>query len=318
MYALLALLGIGLLFSVFNDSDDGESSDREEEPETFTDDDDVVIGDLFRDAIEANAADLVAEGELTQAQADAALGDVNFRGGSLNIDTGAGDDYVAGSNGADTIVTGSGDDFVIGARGDDFINLGEGADVYGVEQRAIETQDDTVGFPDGDFEILGSEAQLEGGDDTILAGPGNDAISDGFGSNEIFGQQGADFIVAVDQEANRTTPDMVDGGFGNDTIFFDEGDTVTGNQGRDDFTLDVFRGVGTGYQASTITDFDPARDQIEVQGTADLLQPGGVSQVTVADLADGSGAVISINGIAVAQVVGGAGLTIGDVRLTIG
>ena len=333
MFPLLALFGFGLLFAglIGDDDDDqpaGETGTDEggSSAETFTDGVDVVLDQTYLPMVQADAADLVAEGELTQAEADAALANINLRSGAVNISTGNGNDYVATGKDNDTITTGDGDDYVIGGRGNDLINLGAGDDVYGVDPRGVSGNDDYTSFPNGGFELFGPPSALEGGNDTILGGSGADWISDSFGSNVVNGQQGNDFISVVDEEAGgANTPDVVNGGFGNDTIYVDKGDIVTGNQGRDQITVDVFGGVSDGYDFVTIADFEPGRDTLELEGSFGLLltpSPTGpedvpVNPISVADLEDGSGAVVSINGIPVVRVIGGAGMTVADVQLSV-
>ena len=324
MLVAFSLLGLGaivaLAMSLF-DGGDAESDTSEAEQTTFGSEDDTVASTGYSGAINTLFDSLVAEGEVTEAEAEAALAQVDFVTGTLNVATQAGDDGVLGSSGDDIIDAGEGDDSVIGGAGDDRVWLGDGSDLYGYDERSAVGNDDIIPFPQ-DAAVFGADSIAEAGNDTVYGGAGHDFIADGFGSNFIQGQQGDDFIVTVDQDA--LSPDTVQGGFGNDVIFVDEGDVVTLSQGLDRVTVDVFGGVTQDYQVVTITDFDPTRDTLELEGAASLLRtptptaPGAVvvNPVAIADLEDGSGAVVTINEIPVVLVVGGQGLTLANIRLS--
>lgn len=321
MYAILALLGLGLIFTGFSGDDDddvnesgGNGGDEgNDEPETFTSDDDFVVDQSYRSEFQDNIDGRVAMGQLTQQQGDQAMDVIKFRSGDINISTGNGDDYVMAGIGDDTIDAGTGDDFVSSGEGDDLVNLGEGDDTYGFEAGQ---------FTDDETTLWYGEDEVEGGDDTVLGGAGDDMISDNYGSNVIFGHQGNDVIDVVDAETGAATPDTVDAGFGNDTINVDEGDTVTSNQGRDLISVNVVGGVEQDYDAVTVTDFNAAMDVIELEGTYGLLMPTSygnpdTNPITVADMDDGLGAIVSINGVEVVHVYGGAGMTAANVRVSV-
>lgn len=322
MLAILALLGIGLAVGALGSFGGDDDSAQPEAPEqTLGDDDDTVIGEAYRGGAISYLDDLVAEGELTRAEVDESLADTLFPAGSVNIDAGAGNDNILGSNANDTLSGGVGDDFVTGGEGNDRVLLGDGDDVSGIDFRSIDLPDDFKRFPVSSG-LVASEAQFEGGNDTIVGGTGNDSISDSFGSNLINGQQGDDFLISVDQDG--LTPDTVLGGHGDDILVVDQGDTVTTSLGADLVTVDVFAGVTEGYQVVTITDFNPAEDTVELEGETRLLfapTPDGPQDVvqnpiSVTDLDDDSGAVISVGGVPVVVVIGGQGMTVDNVRLS--
>jgi Ca2+-binding RTX toxin-like protein len=75
------------------------------------------------------------------------------------------------------------------------------------------------------------------GDDLIRGGEGRDILVDSIGSNTIYGDIGYDRINVVDDETSPDTADTVFRGFGNDAIFADGGDVITGGQGTDRFQL---------------------------------------------------------------------------------
>lgn len=315
MLPILALLGIGLAVGIVSAIGDDDNDDVTVTSEEFADDDDAVFSSDFRDELEAEADSLVTEGELTRAEADAFLAQATFLNGPLDIGLGGGNDTGVGSNLADTIVAGDGDDLVQGRDGDDRIELGDGLDTSGIDQR-------TAGFPDdlrpfsAQSESTSTEAELEGGDDTILGGSGDDDIADGFGSNLIEGNQGNDFLVGVDQDS--LTPDTIKGGFGADAIFADEGDLVsTGpetDRAADRVTIDLNAGVETGYSVVTIEDFDAARDSIELEGASNLLEPNQDDPVTVTD--DGTDTFISVDGVPVVRVAGVLGIDRADLSIS--
>jgi len=131
-------------------------------------------------------------------------------------------------------------------------------------------------------------------------------ILDGYGSNVLNGNEDDDLLVSVDLD--EVSPDVVDGGSGNDTIIVDQGDTVSTGSGSDEVLVELSAGVGAGYDTVSIQDFNSEEDVIELAGLGD-------DEVTVADLGDGSGAVVSVGGVPVVVVTGGQGLTVGDIRI---
>lgn len=152
------------------------------------------------------------------------------------------DDKFEGTDDDNTIFAGEGDDDVSGGAGDDRVFLNEGDDVSGPES--------------GDM----------AGDDLIRGGDGSDSITDNLGANTIFGDLGADTIDTTDAD-DESTADLVHGGFGNDAIFADDGDTVTGGGGDDTFTVVVETGS---EDPVTITDFEKGdRLIVEVLQTKD-------------------------------------------------
>ncbi len=131
------------------------------------------------------------------------------------------------AHGDDSLDGGAGNDLILGGGGDDTL-LG-GAD------------QDTLTGEDGNDQIEGGD-----GDDSISGNAGNDSLSGGAGDDRIFGHEdddtidggeGADFVIA---------------GEGNDQITVDQGDTVSGGDGDDYFTLVDLDTSGTGNDAISI------------------------------------------------------------------
>ncbi|WP_299586696.1 hypothetical protein [uncultured Tateyamaria sp.] len=317
MVGILALLGFGLLvggLSGLGGDDDpvAEPVDDGVEPtQVASEGDDPLqfVGDAYVDDFQAGLDDLVSEGELTQAQADALFDNTASASGPLNIVTGDGEDGILGGDQDDTISVGGGDDGAAGGEGDDLIELGAGADVSGESDRTGSFPDDNRPFVQSDAGVA-TAAVLEAGNDTIRGGGGADDIADAYGSNELRGENGDDFIVAVDSDG--VTPDVVRGGTGSDALIVDQGDTVNTGVGQDFVTVDVTSGVEEGYQLVTIEDFDPANDRLELEGEDSLLNGTGAG-VTVEPF-DG-GVTVLVNGVEVVRVVGGTGLTPQDIFL---
>ena len=325
MLGVLALvgLGVGLTALMLNDDDD-DSEAVPSGPRVSTEDDDFVFDQGFRPGISAGLDDLVAEGEITRAEADEILGDIDFVSGTQNLDTRAGDDEVVLLEGNNRIETGEGDDTVLSGAGADNVNLGSGDDVYGTDTRVIHRDDDVQSFPEPDDAIPVGDTLVRGdvleqGNDTIAGGTGDDAISDNFGRNLINGQQGDDFIISVDDARDQGTADTVRGGFGQDTLVVDQGDHVTTGDGADQVVIETYNGVVDGYDLITITDFIAGQDALTVQGDADLLRPApdGTSPVSLQELEDDGGTLVLINGIPIAHLLGAQGMSPGQIELRI-
>lgn len=317
MITLLMILGIGAtygLVTLLDGSDDDDSGDDAAET-SYGPEDDVVSDVLYRDAFVAGLTDLVAEGELTQAEADAGLQSIVFTAGPQFTATEGGDDIVLGGPGDDRIDAGIGDDAVIGGEGDDRIRLGDGADAYGSGVAVIDGEDDFFSVT-SDFSPFAADAVTEGGDDTVLGGDDGDFLYDSFGANLLQGQQGDDWISAVD--ADGLSPDTVDAGYGDDVLFVDLGDLVTGGPGADSLTVDVSGGIVVDDVPVEVMDYEPDADVLVLRGqeariVADATTGIIRDPVTVVDLPGGVDALVAINDVPVALLRGGQGLTPQDI-----
>tara|TARA_R110002051_G_scaffold7035_15_gene33138 strand:- start:4791 stop:6197 length:1407 start_codon:yes stop_codon:yes gene_type:complete len=144
------------------------------------------------------------------------------------------DDESTGTQDADAMYLDQGDDFATGGEGDDKIFFGDG-------------QDTTVDLTaEGDFDSAGME-----GDDFIRGGNGRDILIDSLGANTIYGDTGYDRMSSIDDESDQDTADTMYGGFGNDVLFADDGDTLSGGAGDDRFQLFT----AAGDDPVMITDF---------------------------------------------------------------
>ncbi len=318
MLALLGLLGIGLLLSVIDDSDDDASG-----VVPGTGEDDLIADEAYRSVID----DIIEqEGELlgaTSEQIAAAQAQVVYTDGSANVTGGAGDDSLFLGDGNDTILGGAGSDTVLGGPGDDLIELGEGDDFAGADAVFLIDQGIITPFPirpvEGDESNVESDPFIEGGDDTVRGGAGTDLISDNYGSNTLIGNQGVDLINSVDAADDALTPDTVQGRFGGDVLLVDEGDEVTTGPGSDGVFVDVSNGPEAGYQQVVIEDFDIEQDRLVLVVDQAALAEAAVNPdlVNVTPNDDGSGALIAFDGIPVIEAIGAVGLTDDDVMLRV-
>ncbi|MBW6505175.1 MAG: hypothetical protein K0B00_00335 [Rhodobacteraceae bacterium] len=171
---------------------------------------------------------------------DALLG----RAGNDTLFGGDGDDDLIGSFGDDHLFAGPGKDYASGGNGNDLIRGGAGADFL-------------VGDADND---------------TIFGDYGDDYLDGGTGADALFGGFGNDALYATWPDGS---PDTLDGGAGDDSLFAYAGSTMTGGTGADLF----WSGYDAGETAvSTVTDFTPGEDRIEIFIDAAEVTPGFVVQ----------------------------------------
>jgi hypothetical protein len=86
------------------------------------------------------------------------------------------------------------------------------------------------------------------------------------------------------------------------------GDLATGGEGADIFNIDV---AVAGAGVVQVTDFNPSEDTLELEYTASNDPDTGepiVPELSVTNLADGTGASIAIDGVIVAEVTGAQNL----------
>ncbi|MGB3415081.1 MAG: calcium-binding protein [Mesorhizobium sp.] len=191
----------------------------------------VVFGGGEGDGITIGTGNSVVFGDSGYAEFDDTLPTLAY-----SIDTGKG--------GVDTIQTGDGDQIVAGGVDGDFITTGAGSDVIFGDNARFEFAIVTIaGKRVADLQRGYVISPLDGGDDIIDAGASNDIVVGGTGADEIHGGSGDDRLFGDHALFDLTLPEnqrvisiyigAQDGG-GNDTIYGDEGDDIiVGQQGDD-------------------------------------------------------------------------------------
>lgn len=351
MEALLVLLGLGLLISVVGASDDddvaagADADPGAEETETvslsgsslsseadiedlfagnfsladvgntpvqsaavtlsqarLTDasaEDDFVLAEEFRATVEELLAEDVANGEITQEEADQELANILFLESPFAVSTDGGEDLLVTGTGADLVETGPGLDAVVGSAGNDVISLGSGPDIF-LDLRNSDVEAGSFLVPaDG----------VKPGNDTVDGGSGDDLIRDAYGSNLIEGRAGNDTLESVDFD--DLSPDRVLGGPGDDRIVVDEGDEVNTGNGGDVVVLEIPSGAPEpGYTPVVINDFTSA-DTIEI-----VIGAEAEAQTPLLFAArDGSGSVITLGGVVIAELPGAVNVDADSVAL---
>ncbi len=329
MFDALLLIGGGLIVWALLDGGSDSAGAEDEDPErpdlpepdplTTVQSDDAqtplhYVDNSLRDVAQAELDAQVSAGEITQEEADEQMAETQFGDGAVRAIGSDVDDSLLLGEENDRVFGNDGADTVQGGAGDDAIFLGDGDDVSG-------TSDATGQLPDGERAFARASDpsldQLQEGDDTIRGGAGEDDIADGYGANLIYGDLGRDFIVTVDQDQQEhgVTADTVSGGFGGDSFVVDEGDQVTTGADLDHVNIDLTAGYEAGYQLVEITDFDPKKDGLEL-----TLEPGeDEPELVIAPFTDDQGvqgAVLSLDGVEIARVVGGQNLSAADITVT--
>ena len=156
-----------------------------------------------------------------------------------NALAGRGHDLVIGNTAANLLRGGAGNDTLRGLGGNDTLHGGAGHDR--LEGGA------------GRDRLFGGA-----GRDTLLGGPGNDHQSGGTGADLLIGGTGRDFL------SGGSGRDRLEGGPGNDTLSGGSGaDLLTGGAGADVFLFTAPADSQPGAR-DRITDFDPARDRLDL------------------------------------------------------
>ncbi|OCX66484.1 hypothetical protein BFP70_04435 [Thioclava sp. SK-1] len=209
-------------------------------------------------------------------------------------DLGAGDDLAGMGGGDDTAQGGDGNDLIYGGAGNDSLMGDAGAD----------TLDGQVG------------------DDTIYGGAGDDLLLGDDGADLLWGGEGNDTLSGFDATASGEADqagidgaDTLQGGAGKDTLILGRGDMASGGSGADLFQIDD-RWAHDG-EISVITDYD-AQDQIELLYAPQLDENGTpiTPDLTTSPDVTGENSVISMDGSAVAVVVGTPDLQADQITLT--
>jgi len=120
----------------------------------------------------------------------------------VQIDGGAGDDYLQSGGGPATLLGGDGKDTLIGGLTNDILIGGLGNDVL-----LAGSGDDVLDGGAGNDVLYGAR-----GNDTLLGGDGNDVLFGGRGNDKLYGGAGNDLLVGGPGK------DTLDGGTGKDTL----------------------------------------------------------------------------------------------------
>ncbi|AWZ22084.1 calcium binding hemolysin protein, putative [Roseovarius sp. TM1035] len=231
----------------------------------------------------------------------------------LNILRGTnGADLIDGSNVGDEITARGGNDLIASGGGRDEVFAGDGNDV-----------------------VFGGNAA-----DILWGGVGNDVVIGGAGGDSLQGNSGDDLILGLDIplgsgsaaaisafNLNSATPealleglirtpsedlsgdDTLLGGSGNDVLVIGGDDTATGGLGADRFWLGEWVG---GADTATITDYEPAVDQIVYYHSPVAL--GAATPVITLSTNAAGDAIILADGVPVAEVTGaGSTLTAAEI-----
>lgn len=214
---------------------------------------------------------------------------------------GAGDDVLEGGAGDDTLEAGQGDDNLAGGEGDDVVRGHTGDDTL----RGGAGHDNLVGGA-GDDDLRGG-----GGDDTLAGGYGDDRLHAGAGADLVFGGHGADVLDGRSGEVEEAGPDLLNGGAGDDVLLLGAGDTAYGGPGADLFDLAAY---DSPQDEQVIGDFDPEVDRLVVRYDPSAHPDAELSVQPSTD--DPGSADIMLDGVRLARVAGGAGLTAADIEVS--
>ncbi|MEO0675980.1 MAG: calcium-binding protein [Pseudomonadota bacterium] len=294
---LLLLLPLALLGGAFDsDDDDGAPDTIPDGPPTGTfGDDDVTLtdGDDIFDAFRGN--DTVDAG--------AGFDDVDGGPGDDSLSGGLGKDLLFGDGGSDTLDGGGWNDVLVGGNGGDELSGGAGTDIL---------------FGEGGNDLIDAGAWSDlaiggAGEDTMIGGVGGDFLTGGLVTSNTLSYDAAEAIIDADRTGSALPDDLgldvvayhdderdvLDGGEGDDLLFLGQGDEGTGGSGADvfevfyDFTL-------SSQDLAVITDFVPGVDSLEVSH----IDPDDLPVLGIADAIDGSGAILTANGVGIALIEG--------------
>ncbi|MGQ0657523.1 MAG: beta strand repeat-containing protein [Chromatiales bacterium] len=263
---------------------------------------------------------------------------LNGGGDNDTLNGGGDNDTLNGEAGIDTLTGGLGNDFLDGGSGNDNMTGGDGNDSYVLDStgdvvtEAADEGTDTVfasvsytlldNFENltltGTSEITGTgnglnnvitgnsaDSTLTGnagndtllddaGDDVLSGGSGNDTLTGGIGADSMTGGSGTDTLVETrDVSFTLTDSTLVIGAEGTDTLATVEVANLTGGAAANSFTVSGWTGSGT-LNGSTGT------DTVAATKNADFT-------LTNASLVTTDGMSMTLTGIEVANLTGGAG-----------
>ncbi|KEJ97321.1 Hemolysin-type calcium-binding repeat-containing protein [Pseudosulfitobacter pseudonitzschiae] len=244
------------------------------------------------------------------------------------------DDQIGGYDGDDTIHGGSGDDDIYGMDGDDTLDGDAGDDtLHGGDGRDLVhggSDDDTLYGHNGDDTLSGDDGNdmLQGsqGDDLLMGDDGNDALHGGLdddtldggaGADTLFGGWGDDVVIGLNHDADTgeikdgDDKDFLNGGGGDDVIVAGSEDVVTAGDGADTIVMGDWIEAEKSVE---IVDFDATDDSIVLVWNDSDAGPEPVITLQP-DATDADIVHVLMDGITVADITGGATLTLGDIAL---
>lgn len=243
---LPALLLGGLASGGGSDEDDDAPSPAAGNVSTGTSDDDIIDGEGLNDLLLGGTG---SDDIVGYAGNDVLVGEF----GSDALDGGAGNDVLIGGPGRDVLDGGIGNDLLIGGDFSDLLDGSSGTDVLIGGSGA----DTLLGGADNDTLFGFDHVQIA----SALDGAANDLttmLGVAFGSQ--VSQSTLDRVGAAVRsgDPSDSSPDELDGGDGSDVLFGDDGDTLSGGAGADDFGVLHF----AGDRQVTIEDFDPTTESL--------------------------------------------------------
>lgn len=254
--------------------------------------------------------------------------DILTGGGSADdIAGGAGDDQMAGLDGADFMRGGAGADIAHGGAGADTLRGGEGDDLLqgdgGNDWLVGGAGNDTLLGQNGADHLYGSAGadtamggagndRIDGGadDDWLAGGAGADTLIGGTGGDTLDGGAGRDVLNGRDGSGAFPEMDFLNGGDGDDLLLVGAGDYVSGGAGADWFELSD---LTAGDAIANIADYDAREDALVVVFDPAMHPDPVVSLETPENSGD---VIVLLDGVPLALVQGGAGMTLDDVLIT--
>ena len=231
------------------------------------------------------------------------------RGGDDAVLGGEGDDLAHGGAGADTLQGGAGNDLLAGEDGDDKLVGGAGADTLlgheGADSLFGGAGSDTLIGGNGNDGLIGGD-----GDDWLAGGLGDDSLTGDLGSDTLDGGAGNDVLDGRNVQGAIPEMDFMNGGDGDDTLMLSAGDYATGGGGSDWFELSD---LSPGDEIANIADYNADEDTLVVVFDP-MLHPD--PQLSIETPENTDDAIVLLDGVPLAMVQGGAGMSLDDVLLT--
>lgn len=249
------------------------------------------------------------------------------RGGDDDMAGGDGADQMAGQDGADWMQGGAGADIELGGAGGDTLQGGSGNDQLqgeaGNDWLVGGAGNDTLTGHDGADHLYGSAGQdtaqggtgddrLDGGADAdwLAGGAGADTMIGGTGADTLDGGLGQDVLEGRDGPGAFPEMDFLNGGEGDDVLHIGAGDYATGGAGADWFEL---ADMAAGDAIANIADYDATEDALVVVFDP-AMHPDPVLSLETSE--NSGDVIVLLDGVPLAMVQGGAGMTLDDVLMT--